>query len=165
MFDKKKFLNEIESYIFNDTFENNYKAFLAYFLSIYKKFDLEVIIEDYSLSRNSHYISFKKGNDNNSYYFIELTNQYIELRFPYYEQYLLLQDISLHQLYKDFLASFFRGEYKVCICLNHKRVSTIKEISWTKEKLNSFNISHKETISIDCVEVKYTNGINFLSDN
>lgn len=128
----------------------NYELLSKTLLNNYKKFDSNILIEDFVITKKHHYLSFKKDK-NDDYIFIDLTNHYLELRFLSLEKMVFFDQCEFEKLL-ELLKSFFEGQYHITIY--NKGNSIIKEIIWIEDSLKCFNEKYEVYNSI------YTNTNN-----
>lgn len=160
---KNDLIEEIVKLINNDKkLKDIYKSFMISFLENYRKFNADVVIDDYYLSNKSHYLSFKMGEKGDLVY-IDLTNKYIELRFLHYEQQFFFDNELFIKSSKELLKSFFKGEYEIKIYTDNEKGCVFKEINWKKENLVPFNEKYKLGSKKDYVEIKRLNGVKYIN--
>jgi hypothetical protein len=91
MYKREIVLSEIDNLIESKTIGLNYKKVLNILRQYYLMFTKDIDIEDYSITDKHHYLSIKKK-ELKTFSFIEVTDKFIEFRFPQKTQFFVIDE-------------------------------------------------------------------------
>ena len=163
MLSTKKMLEEVSQFLESKKLKENYKDVLSCLFKIYKQLLKDnIIILDYYISKDQHYISLKLNNERN-FVNLSVTNKCVEILFTDNSEQILFFDDKLFCVNScKLIHSFLGGKYETISYKNEKGHSVLKEIKWKEENLSVFNIKYYTGRLKQYEKIEKTNGLIFL---